>query len=207
MSFLLRPRIGAAEWPALTALVALAAAEALEGLWAAGPSEGAKPGLSGANPDSREEAPWLAAIKWPNDVYGRHGKLGGILAETAGDAVIIGLGLNLTQGPDDFPESLRGRTSSLRMEGFCPVPAADQVARAFDRHLAPTYAAFQRGERAFLRAGLRRRFHLRGARVRVRIAGGTREGWARDVGPMGELLVEVDGVIRPILAGEVTVLD
>ena len=40
-----------------------------------------------------------AALKWPNDVHVRGRKLGGILAERpagAGDAVVLGYGLNVS---------------------------------------------------------------------------------------------------------------
>lgn len=58
-------------------------------------------------------------IKWPNDlVYGWR-KAGGVLAETAGDLVAVGLGINVSQHPDElgFPSSLEP-TSLLIEEGL-----------------------------------------------------------------------------------------
>jgi BirA family biotin operon repressor/biotin-[acetyl-CoA-carboxylase] ligase len=46
-------------------------------------------------------------VKWPNDVVSGEGKLAGILSQRAGDAVIIGIGINLSfagQRPD--PDSV-----------------------------------------------------------------------------------------------------
>src|SRR5580704_5288847 len=37
-----------------------------------------------------------AQLKWPNDILVGPAKLGGILAEAAGDAVVIGIGLNVS---------------------------------------------------------------------------------------------------------------
>ncbi len=184
MSFVLRPRVDRADWPALTALTALALAEALELLHPGAPR-------------------WSCAIKWPNDLYGHHGKLAGILAETTGDAVIVGLGLNLAQWADDFPPELRERASSLRLEGFIPVPTVESVAGAVNERLTAAYRAFQNGDRDFLREGLRARFLLRGARVRVAWPGGGAEGTAVDLGPAGELILETAEGRRALVAGEV----
>jgi BirA family biotin operon repressor/biotin-[acetyl-CoA-carboxylase] ligase len=51
-----------------------------------------------------------ATLKWPNDVLADGGKLGGILAERSGPAVVVGIGINVWQDraglPDDAATSL-----------------------------------------------------------------------------------------------------
>ena len=47
-----------------------------------------------------------ATLKWPNDVLAGEQKLGGILAERAGTAVVVGIGINVWQARADLP---RGR--------------------------------------------------------------------------------------------------
>ena len=47
-------------------------------------------------------------LKWPNDVLAGNvlageGKLAGILAEAAGDAVVVGIGLNVSTEPAELP--------------------------------------------------------------------------------------------------------
>jgi BirA family biotin operon repressor/biotin-[acetyl-CoA-carboxylase] ligase len=44
-------------------------------------------------------------LKWPNDLLQRpeEGKVAGILAQTAGDAVVIGIGLNVSTQPAELP--------------------------------------------------------------------------------------------------------
>ena len=44
-----------------------------------------------------------AALKWPNDVIAGGGKLGGILAERSGPAVVVGIGINVWQDRAGLP--------------------------------------------------------------------------------------------------------
>ena len=44
-----------------------------------------------------------AKLKWPNDVLAGPAKLGGILAEASGDAVVVGVGLNVSAGQGELP--------------------------------------------------------------------------------------------------------
>jgi BirA family biotin operon repressor/biotin-[acetyl-CoA-carboxylase] ligase len=53
-------------------------------------------------PDGDDGEPVLR-IKWPNDLISPHGaKLAGILLERAGDAVVVGFGVNLAHHPEDL---------------------------------------------------------------------------------------------------------
>ena len=74
-------------------------------------------------------------IKWPNDLLAGGEKLAGILLERAGDAVVIGFGVNLAHHPADLPRPV---TSLAALTGSAP-PAglfAEQLAEAFARYLA-----------------------------------------------------------------------
>lgn len=79
-------------------------------------------------------------LKWPNDVMAigegkGWAKLSGILIERAGDAIVIGFGVNLAHAPD-VPDR---RTSSLAAEGVAaPEPAGflEELTPAFARWLA-----------------------------------------------------------------------
>ncbi len=42
-------------------------------------------------------------LKWPNDLLAGPAKLGGILAEAAGDAIVVGVGLNVSTEPAELP--------------------------------------------------------------------------------------------------------
>src|SRR5580692_1766442 len=63
-----------------------------------------------------------AQLKWPNDVLAPgpghvQGKLGGILAEAAGDAVVVGIGLNVSTEAAELPPPGPGAlpATSLRL--------------------------------------------------------------------------------------------
>ena len=62
-----------------------------------------------------EQATGLAAqVKWPNDVMLDRRKVAGILAELKDGAVVLGIGLNVTQAPDQLPAETRVPAGSLR---------------------------------------------------------------------------------------------
>jgi BirA family transcriptional regulator, biotin operon repressor / biotin---[acetyl-CoA-carboxylase] ligase len=73
-----------------------------------------------------------AIIKWPNDILSADGaKLCGILLERSGDAVIIGVGLNLVHHPEGLDRSVNDLAA---LGANCPHPQAvlEILANAFD---------------------------------------------------------------------------
>ena len=75
--------------------------------------------------------PAQASLKWPNDVMIGAAKLAGILLERVGDAVVVGIGVNLAMAP-----SVPGR-ESVALNHFGPAPDRDTFAEA----LAARFAA------------------------------------------------------------------
>lgn len=75
-----------------------------------------------------------ATIKWPNDLLIDGAKLSGILLERAGEAVVIGIGVNLAHHPD-LPDRL---TTNLAAQGAPVDPATflDVLADSFSSWLA-----------------------------------------------------------------------
>ena len=62
-----------------------------------------------------ERATGLAAqIKWPNDVMLDRRKVAGGLAELKDGAVVLGIGLNVNQRPDELPSETKTPAGSLR---------------------------------------------------------------------------------------------
>jgi BirA family transcriptional regulator, biotin operon repressor / biotin---[acetyl-CoA-carboxylase] ligase len=148
-------------------------------------------------------------LKWPNDVViGRPWrKLAGILSESATvgarmDAVVVGIGVNLRHSA--FPAALAGRATAIEMETDRPVdPAACavEVLAAF----AEVVRMLGRGDHAAILDAWRQfgRAGLGGAPVHWNDRTGERRGRARDLDEGGALLVEADGRIERLVAGEV----
>ncbi len=186
-SIVLRPRMKQAAWPVLTLMASLAVQDALE------------------------EACALATdIKWPNDVCARERKLCGILAETvetnAGRAVVLGIGINLTDSA--FPSELRDTATSIESETASTV-ARDSLTEALVRALARRYDALQRegGVEEMLAEWSERSSYAVGKRVRVAINDEMIEGTTCGLEPDGALRVETDaGEIRLVRAGDVVAL-
>lgn len=72
-------------------------------------------------------------VKWPNDVWVEGRKLAGILIEARPpDWAVIGIGLNLTIEPEEFPPELRATATSVG-SGAGPGEALAAVCEALDR--------------------------------------------------------------------------
>ncbi len=151
------------------------------------------------------------AAKWPNDLVVEDRKVGGLLAEASVEAgalrhLVLGIGVNVSTTPEDFPEDFRARATSLTMEGGEERHPALLVAflTAFRRAYRPERPGFP----DLVTAAYRRASATLGRRVRARtVAGGEIEGMAVDVDERGGLVVE-SGPRRAVVAfGEVEHLD
>jgi BirA family transcriptional regulator, biotin operon repressor / biotin---[acetyl-CoA-carboxylase] ligase len=110
VSFLLRPDVPAARKGWLPLLTGVALAEAVA-----------------------EGTGVLPSLKWPNDLLAADGrKLAGILAETTGKAVVVGVGLNVSTTPGELPDT---GTSLARVLGTTVdrAPVLLAFLRAFER--------------------------------------------------------------------------
>ncbi len=99
LSIVLRPKVKVEFLTHFSILSALAVAETVEGL-----------------------SPYPPDIKWPNDILLHHKKVAGVLVElgTENDLVsylIVGIGINLLQREEEFPRELRGKATSILIEG------------------------------------------------------------------------------------------
>lgn len=150
------------------------------------------------------------ALKWPNDIVQEDRKLGGILidlrSEAAGPAyVVVGIGINVR-----LPVSARER---LAIEGVRAVdlatlgepPPRNALAAALIAELTTALVEYgARGMSAFAEEW-RVADALAGRTVAVLQGGQKLEGCARGVDDDGALLLEIDGVPRRIVSGEVSV--
>lgn len=153
-------------------------------------------------------------LKWPNDINIGGRKVTGILVESrlsgaALDAVVAGIGINVAWRPDELPEDIAARATSVGYEmerrhlGERP-PRAVLLAAV----LAAAESVYDeiRGDRSvdhvLNRASARS--DVLGRTVTVRFAdGGVIEGRALRLTATGALEIAVDGARRAIEAGEI----
>lgn len=143
--------------------------------------------------------PSALQLKWPNDLLFGGAKLAGILLEREGDAIIVGMGINLARAPD-LPDR---RTIALAALGPAPErnAFAANLAAAFDRELERW--------RTYGIEPLVRRWesvaHPQGTALTVHPPGeGALEGAFAGLAPDGSLMLRLaDGATRAIHAGDV----
>jgi BirA family transcriptional regulator, biotin operon repressor / biotin---[acetyl-CoA-carboxylase] ligase len=173
-----------------------------------------------------------ARLKWPNDVLAGPGKpaggsgpaaaggqagtvvppgkLAGILAEAAGEAVVVGIGLNVSTGPADLPPPGPGGlpATSLALEGAATTDRAALLAAVL-AGLEDRYRAWSQVSGDAERAGLRAEYAglcaTLGRRVRVELPGGRElDGLAAGVDTDGRLLVSIPpDADLPVAAGDI----
>jgi BirA family biotin operon repressor/biotin-[acetyl-CoA-carboxylase] ligase len=146
----------------------------------------------------RSAAGVAAVLKWPNDVLVGDRKLAGILAEQspAGDAVVVGVGLNVATPRDALPVSPNGLpATSLLVEGA--EVAREALLAEILRSLERWYLAF-RADPDPARSGLLAEYTAAcatlGRTVRVELpAGRVVSGVAEGIDRGGRLLVRPPG--------------
>ncbi|HEY7274140.1 MAG TPA: biotin--[acetyl-CoA-carboxylase] ligase [Actinoplanes sp.] len=155
----------------------------------------------------RERAAVDAALKWPNDLLIGDAKCAGILAEVIGDAVVLGVGLNVTTRADELPGTLTPATS-LRLAGARETDR-DPLLRALLRGVARWYGGWRDAggdaEMCGLLSAYRSACATLGRPVTVRLpAGDDLVGTATTVDRDGQLVIRTaDGRDRVISAGDV----
>lgn len=187
LSLLLRPQCPAEELMHLTCAAGVAMCDAVEALC------GLRPG-----------------IKWTNDLVWGSRKLGGILTELGWtgdgqlDYAIVGIGINRSQTPSDFPEELRAMAGSLAMmtgKEFSPA----QLAAAMLRSLWQMDASLLT-DRTWLLHRYRADCITLGKEISILSPSGVRHGHALDIDAAGGLIVQFpDGHRETVAAGEVSI--
>jgi BirA family biotin operon repressor/biotin-[acetyl-CoA-carboxylase] ligase len=147
-------------------------------------------------------APGLALLKWPNDLLIHGAKVSGILLERAGDAVVIGIGVNLAHYPTDTDR----RATSLAAHGAAVAP------EDFIETLAEAFARWVESWRGQGIDTIRRRWVAHaypiGTPLNVRLPDGVAiDGLFDGLDPDGALILRLaDGTRRVIHAADVFLL-
>jgi BirA family biotin operon repressor/biotin-[acetyl-CoA-carboxylase] ligase len=154
-----------------------------------------------------------ARLQCPNDVLVRAAKLGGILAEAAAGAVVVGIGLNVSTEPDELPPPGPRPAGALAATSLriAASPGPDRgvllaaILTGFERSYRAWTGTFGDPERSGLRADYTRLCSTIGQRVRVELpGGGLLTGLATGIDADGRLLVRTAaGADLPVAAGDV----
>lgn len=150
-----------------------------------------------------------AGCKWPNDVRVDGRKLAGILTEClAGEegsvrGAIVGIGINVLGAPGTAlcpgasrpPVALSGLLSSP--------PAPGELVLPLREALLHRVRQWRAGERQALLEAWYARCDHRASMVRVTLDGNKTDGRTCGLGPQGQLLLEVGGVVREVWADDV----
>lgn len=182
-SVLLRPKVPIATWGWLPLLTGVALHSAV-----------------------RDVTATAVALKWPNDLLFRPSgrKLAGILAQSSGATVVIGIGINVTTTADELPFDA---ASSLALCG-AQVLDRTRLLSAILTELAARVSEFELAEGDAEASGLGETYRTAcstlGRNVAVTTTEGTRlVGNALAIDAMGRLQLAVHGGVQAVGAGDV----
>jgi BirA family biotin operon repressor/biotin-[acetyl-CoA-carboxylase] ligase len=150
---------------------------------------------------TRMMLPAALELKWPNDLLLGGGKIAGILLEREGDAVVVGIGVNLAKTP------MVAGAKAVSLGQFGPAPDRD----AFAADLAHSFAEeIERWRNYGLEPVLARwcaAAHPEGTRLNVSNGGAERvEGSFAGLASDGALRLQLDdGKIMVVHAGDVAI--
>lgn len=147
--------------------------------------------------------PGKAQIKWPNDILIGPAKLSGMLLERTGDAIVLGIGLNIMA----HPVLADRQTTSLWAHGAVDADAVNilsTLAELFEARLAQwrTYGLDP------IRALWLKAAHAPGTAIRAQLPDATEfNGRFADLDASGALILDMaDGSRRTIHAGDIFLL-
>jgi BirA family transcriptional regulator, biotin operon repressor / biotin---[acetyl-CoA-carboxylase] ligase len=154
----------------------------------------------------RTQADVPAGLKWPNDVLVGPRKLAGILAEQSGQAIVVGVGLNVSATRAELPVDT---ATSLLAEGAA-APGRAQLLAGILAEFERLYLAWAGGtspgdpEASGLRHAYRQASLTLGRQVRAELPGGTTlTGTAHDIDLDGRLVLTTPEGPHPLSAADI----
>ncbi len=144
-------------------------------------------------------------LKWPNDLWIKNKKIGGILTETSHAGVVVGFGLNVNAKLSDFSEELRPNASSLYLETqkvWDRSELAGKLLASFVEH----YKIFSKQGFSSLKKEWEKHSLPRGSRLRIQAVEQTLEGEYQGVTETGALLLKTKTGIQTLIEGDLCFL-
>ncbi|MCA1027131.1 biotin--[acetyl-CoA-carboxylase] ligase [Cytobacillus kochii] len=177
MSVILRPQLPPHRAPQLTLIAAVAVVQAIE-----------------------EVTGLTAEIKWPNDVLINGKKVTGILTEMQADAdrivsIIMGIGINVNQKLEDYPEEIQPIATSLAIEKKEEISRA-QIIQTLLFNLEKLYQLYLQNGFQPIRILWESYAISIGKNIKARTLSGTIAGKAIGITDEGILLLEDEAGVR-----------
>lgn len=187
-SIILRPPINPLDTPQLTLVAAVGMAKALKS-------------YSGLD----------LKIKWPNDLLFGSKKMVGILTELAAefnqvDYVVLGIGVNVNSGNDDFSEELKTVAGSLKQVTGRKQKRLE-LFRTILEELEQSYLNYLQAGFALIREQWLKLSGTLNSRIKITERSQTFQGVAEDLDREGRLLVRLDdNTLCTVVAGEINLI-
>ncbi len=148
-------------------------------------------------------------IKWPNDVLISGKKFAGILLEMHAEDiqlhhVIAGIGINVNQTEEDFPQDIRSTATSLRQEAGRSFQR-EQLLQAFLEELEQWYIHYLKEGFAHIRMLWEAHNITLGRHVAVQSGNRVYEGKALDIDETGALVLQTEEGQVKCYSGETTI--
>jgi BirA family biotin operon repressor/biotin-[acetyl-CoA-carboxylase] ligase len=147
-------------------------------------------------------------LKWPNDLVWEGKKLGGLLCESGYlgnrvNYVILGLGLNVSHGKDDFPEEIRQQAVSLKLITK-EEPDEKALLENLWQALNHWYGQFLQGKKEGIISAFQERSALPlGSEVTLTLDGEEISGIYKGINSQGGLVLERGGEERAFFSAEI----
>jgi BirA family transcriptional regulator, biotin operon repressor / biotin---[acetyl-CoA-carboxylase] ligase len=141
-----------------------------------------------------------AQTKWPNDVLVRGRKIAGILAEGTGEALVVGVGLNVNMTAAEAA-AIDQPATSVRVETGCE-SGLDIVLRQVLAAVGDWLGRWRDGGFEAIRAAWMAQTVWVGAPVEIRDGDRLRRGTLVGFGDSGELLLQEGGERIPVWSGD-----
>ena len=144
-------------------------------------------------------------LKWPNDIYLRGRKLGGILIETTAESagpcdVVIGIGLNIHL-PDNFPGDMSQPVIDLSAEGK-ELPPRNRIAAEIIKQVIIMLESIQKDSYKDLLNEWRIYDCMRGKRAKIIFPDKSYQGFVNGVNDRGLLSMTVKGKKKLFSSGQ-----
>ena len=155
-----------------------------------------------------------AGIKWPNDIILGGRKVCGILTEMSSEMervnfVVLGIGINFSQGLSDFPEELRQKAVSIKeyLKGSnIKLCKKSELAKHVMVEMDMVYKLMLEGRKEEITALWKKMSVTIGRDVSVSGKDVAYAGKAVDITADGRLVVLCDnGILKEIISGEISV--